>query len=141
MADTKISAYTALVGLAKNDLLVAVDVSDTTMAASGTTKNLTVAELGKGLVSTASVAFTDGDTYRRVTITDANVGTGSNLVCSVRRPNTADDTVDDGYLYLVTVLLVSAGSFDVGIACLDWGFDDPIGSPPNETITLCYTIG
>jgi hypothetical protein len=46
MADTKISALTALgAAPATGDLVPVVDVSDTTMAGSGTTKKLTVAEL------------------------------------------------------------------------------------------------
>jgi hypothetical protein len=139
--DTKISALTALTGLAKSDLFVVVDVSDTTMAASGTTKYITAANVGVGLVSTASIPFTDGDTYRRVTVTDANVLSTSNIVCSIRRPNTTDDSADLGLLYLCTVLSVSNGSFDVGVACLDWGFDDPTPSAVSETVTLCYTIG
>lgn len=42
---SKISAYTALSSAASNDLLPVVDVSDTTMAPTGTTKNITVANL------------------------------------------------------------------------------------------------
>jgi len=141
VADTKISGYAALTTLARNDLLVVVDVSDTTMAATGTNKQITTANLLVGLVSTASIAFTDGDTYRRVTITDANVASTSNIVCSIRRPDTATDSVDIGLIYIATVLNVAAGSFDVGVACLDWGFDDPTLSAVNETVTLCYTIG
>lgn len=47
MADTRITALTALTGdvVATGDLLPIVDISDTTMAASGTTKNITAAEL------------------------------------------------------------------------------------------------
>lgn len=47
MADTKISALTALTGanVAVGDKIPIVDVSDTTMAASGTTKQMTFAEL------------------------------------------------------------------------------------------------
>jgi hypothetical protein len=47
MADTKVSALTALTGAnsAAGDKLLIVDVSDTTMAASGTTKSITLDEL------------------------------------------------------------------------------------------------
>jgi len=47
MADTKVSALAALTGVnaALGDLLTVVDVSDTTMAASGTNKSITLAEL------------------------------------------------------------------------------------------------
>jgi len=51
MADTKISALTAQTGAnsAAGDLIPVVDVSDTTMAASGTTKKITLTELMLGL--------------------------------------------------------------------------------------------
>lgn len=47
MADTKISALSALTGanVATGDLFTLVDVSDTTMAGSGTNKSITAAEL------------------------------------------------------------------------------------------------
>lgn len=47
MADTKISALAALTGanVAVGDLLTLVDISDATMAASGTNKSITAAEL------------------------------------------------------------------------------------------------
>lgn len=47
MADTKITALGALTGVADGDDLVIVDVSDTTMAASGTTKKVTALDLQK----------------------------------------------------------------------------------------------
>lgn len=85
---------------------------------------------------TTTIPFTDGDTFRRVTITDGAVTAGSIIVCSVRRP---DQGVDYGYLYIVNVVKVLNGSFDVSIACTDGGFGDPVEIPPNETITLAYT--
>jgi hypothetical protein len=45
MADTKITSLSGLVGIAVGDYLVIVDVSDTTMAASGTTKKVLISEL------------------------------------------------------------------------------------------------
>lgn len=45
MADTKISDLTALTTAATGDLLVIVDISDTTMAASGTDKQITAGNL------------------------------------------------------------------------------------------------
>jgi len=62
MADSKISALTALAGIADGDLLPIVDVSDTTQASTGTTKKATFAELmaRTGIVQelTASGAIT-----------------------------------------------------------------------------------
>jgi hypothetical protein len=53
MADTKISALAALTGnnpgAVPTDLLVIVDVTDTSMAASGTDKRITVSDLSLGL--------------------------------------------------------------------------------------------
>ena len=46
MADTKISDLTALTAPASGDLIPIVDISDTTMAASGTTKRITYSDLG-----------------------------------------------------------------------------------------------
>lgn len=51
MADTKITALAALTGAnsADGDVVPVVDVSDTSMAASGTTKYMTIAELAKAV--------------------------------------------------------------------------------------------
>lgn len=51
MADTKITALAALTGLnaADGDVIPVVDVSDTSMAASGTTKYMTMAELADAI--------------------------------------------------------------------------------------------
>lgn len=66
MADTKTSALAELTAAAAADLFMAVDVSDTSMAASGTNKKLTIANLfksvpGSGTVAAPNIAF-DGDT-------------------------------------------------------------------------------
>ncbi len=74
MADTKLSALTALTGanFATGDLFELTDISDTTMAASGTSKNSTLADLltfvkANTAVYNASVATTAAgfaaDTY------------------------------------------------------------------------------
>lgn len=59
MADTRISDLTAITGanLATGDLLVAVDVSDTTMAASGTDKKITADEF-RNFISPGWTAYT-----------------------------------------------------------------------------------
>lgn len=51
MADTKISALTALPAASATavDLIVVVDTSDTTMAASGTDKKMTLNDVGVAL--------------------------------------------------------------------------------------------
>jgi hypothetical protein len=93
-----------------------------------------------GAGGSASIPFTDGDTLRRVTITDANVTSTSKIVGSVRRPDTANDSVDQGYLYTANVVAVGTGFFDVLITVADWGTDDPVQNPPNETVQFVYTI-
>jgi len=137
MADLKIQQLAVATSAADSDVLPFVSNPGTTPA----DQSITVANLRKAMVKTASIAFTDGDTYRRVTITDSAVLSTSNIVCSIRRPNTTDDSADIGLIYISTVLLVANGSFDVGVACLDWGMDDPTAVGVNETVTLCYTIG
>lgn len=66
---SKISAYAAITDVEDDDLLVVVDVHDTTMAESGTTKKMTLAQLGAlsasggtmtGQLSPAVVSLTDG---------------------------------------------------------------------------------
>ena len=69
----KITSYAALTGAltASGDLLVVVDISDTTMAASGTDKNITIAELliGLGALPLAGGTMTGGITSTLGTIT------------------------------------------------------------------------
>ncbi len=104
MADTKISALTALTGAnsAPTDLLTVVDVSDTTMAASGTNKSITRQELqtynagtlttdvkvldlsatwNGGAVVFTGLNFTVTDTASAATslLMDLKIGTASNL--------------------------------------------------------------
>lgn len=61
MADTKITDLTALTGasLATGDDLAVVDISDTTMAASGTDKKITADQLAVGLATTLGVVGRD----------------------------------------------------------------------------------
>ena len=63
MADTKITALTALTGAdPENDVIPIVDVSDTTMAASGTTKKISVNNiLGASGTATLASATITGD--------------------------------------------------------------------------------
>lgn len=91
-------------------------------------------------ISTASVAFTDGDTARRVTVTDAAVSATSKILCSIMRPTTTDDSADQGYVYDANVVKRDTGSFDVYLRCTDIGGEDCTERPPNETVTLCYQV-
>lgn len=64
MADTKISALSALTAVAVDDFTVIVDKSDTTMAASGTDKKISVADL-----ATQTINAQTGTTYT-IVLTD-----------------------------------------------------------------------
>jgi hypothetical protein len=109
----------------------------TNLTMSGTTLN---AAAGSVSISSASIAFTDGDTARRVTIADAAVSATSKIMCCVCRPTTADDSADRGYVYTANVVARASGTFDVLATCLNIGGLDPTENPPNETITLYYQV-
>lgn len=79
MADAKISALTAGTVLATGDLFVVVDVSDPTMAASGTDKKYTVATIGADPVFLAALAAGLGTTTNGTytpTLVGMVIGTG-----------------------------------------------------------------
>ena len=86
MADTKISDLTAIAGasLASTDLAVVVDVSDTTMAASGTDKKTTVADLATAITTVGALA-TDAEvtsaisTHNAVTTSVHGIANTANL--------------------------------------------------------------
>lgn len=95
---------------------------------------------GSVTISSVDIAFTDGDTMRRVTVTDVDVSATSRIIGTIRRPDTADDSADRGYIYIANVVRVATGAFDVLLSCLGWGFDDPTRNPPNETVKFYYQI-
>jgi hypothetical protein len=57
----------------------------------------------------ATIAFTDGDTVRRVTIANGVVTATSKIVGTIRRPDTSVDSADIGYLYHANIVLVGTG--------------------------------
>lgn len=89
------------------------------------------------IISAGSLAFTDGDCLKRVTIADAAIGATDKIVVTVRRPNINDED-DTGYFYVANVVKVAAGSFDILVGCYGPGMDDTTELPPNETIQLYY---
>lgn len=91
-------------------------------------------------ISTASIAFTDGDTARRTTISDAAVSATSKIICTIMRPTTADDSADAGYVYDANVVRRASGAFDVLVRCTDLSGLDCTEKPPSETLTLCYQV-
>lgn len=96
---------------------------------------------GSVAISSASIPFTDGDTYRRVTVSDGAVTAASKIIGMIRRPDSASESVDTGNLYTVNVVRVASGVFDLIVSCVGWGNEDPTMFPPNETITFYYAIG
>jgi hypothetical protein len=88
----------------------------------------------------ASIPFTDGDTLRRVSISNGVVSASSKIVGTIRRPDVASDSVDKGYIYHSNIVLVGAGSFDLLVVATGWGFDEVTDLPPNETITFYYQV-
>jgi len=95
---------------------------------------------GSSSISTITVAFTDGDTARRVTVSDGTVSGASKIIVTVRRPDTTSDSADRGYLYTANVVRIGAGQFDVLITALGISGEDVTLNPPSETITLFYLV-
>jgi hypothetical protein len=91
---------------------------------------------GGGALQSVAVAFTDGDAVRTVTVTDADVTAGDLILCGVRRVVASEDA-DSVHTYVVNVIAVRAGEFDVRIEALQLG--QPDGTAPNETVELIYT--
>lgn len=89
---------------------------------------------------TAPLDFTDGDTFKRFTITDTDCTPRSRVTCSVERLNVAN--VDDpGWTYHANVVLVDTGRFDVNVSAIGPdAFPPPNNDFPNETVTLRYSI-
>jgi len=96
---------------------------------------------GGGTISTAAIAFTDGDTMRRIRITDASATTTSKIVGTIRRPDVAADVNDAGaFIYMWTIVNRVSGAFDIWVAATE-GFGDPWLNPPNETVQFDYMLG
>jgi hypothetical protein len=86
-------------------------------------------------VSTVNLAMT-GETKKRFTITDANVGVFSRIIFSIRRPSSV--AVDDtGYVYDCNIVSLTAGSFDVLCRVED---PDADLQPPSESPILTYIV-
>ena len=88
MADTKITALTALTGAdPANDVIPIVDVSDTTMAASGTTKKISVNNIlgASGTATLASATITGDLTVRtnKLKVTSIGVGAGTTTPAAI----------------------------------------------------------
>lgn len=96
---------------------------------------------GSVALTSVSIAFTDGDSLRRVTITDAAVVATSKIMGTIRRPDSADDSADRGFLYTANIVRVATGAFDLLVWCSAWGSDDAVPASPNETVQFIYAVG
>lgn len=90
-------------------------------------------------IYSVSIAFTDGDTWRRVSISNAEVSSASLIIGTVTRPTTTTDN-DIGLTYSWSVASLGSGTFDLDIAAIGWGNEDPVGLV-NETVTFSYIVG
>jgi hypothetical protein len=89
---------------------------------------------------TARLSFTDGDTLKRFTITDAAVrALGSTPIPVIRRDDITD--IDDpGWIFVPNIVTVADGSFDVLIAVLAGDGLAAVNEFPSETVTLVYYL-
>lgn len=120
----KISAYSAITNVQPNDLLVAVDVHDTTEAPTGTTKNMTLSQLGSfqpwqflpesygaagngkiigdGVINgtttftSASAGFTSADTGKHIMINGGQGTTSPPLITTITFVNSTTVTLGTG---------------------------------------------
>jgi hypothetical protein len=88
-------------------------------------------------VAIIEVAVTMDDTYKRVTVTDAAVGTTTKIVGSIRRPDLTADA-DPGFVYDFNIINQAAGSFDIVIMATDWA-GEGLEETPNEALKFLYT--
>lgn len=86
---------------------------------------------------TAPLDFTNGDTFRRFTITNAAVTAQSDIHVSIRKHEVADKD-DVGWTYVPNVVSVINGSFDVSVAALVMNAEPSSNEYPNETVSLVY---
>lgn len=119
---SKITALAALTAanVADADVFVLVDVSDTSMAGTGTDKKMTRAELAKAVAQWVEVEIDFGSTpqwSRTFTVADANVTTATR-VAVVPSGNVATGRVgsDAEWDSLICTALPAAGSFTLTVA-------------------------
>jgi hypothetical protein len=128
-------------------LLSSTDAGLAPASGGGTTNFLradgTWAAPGAGGITFTStnLAFTDGDTFKRFTISDAGVSATSKIIGSIVRPSSASDSADRGYLYTFDVVNRGSGTFDLLVSAHDGAYGDCTDNPPNETVQFHYIVG
>lgn len=89
---------------------------------------------------TARLSFTDGDTLKRFTITDASVRAVGNTPIPVIRRDDIADVNDNGWIFTANIVTVTDGSFDVLVSALSGDGVAGVNEFPNETVTLVYYL-
>lgn len=102
---------------------------------------LLTGEGGTPTLYSASLDFTDGSLIKRFTITQAAVvSSANNIVGLIERPTITEQT-DVGFVYVINVVSVTAGSFDVVVWVLDGSGDQGSAYPlPSETVVFNYMV-
>ena len=118
MADKKITALTELTAPASDDILVSVDVSDTTDSLNGTTKKITKANLQKDLNDIENAeysAFEDNGNSSAADTIDWTLKTGqkSTLTADCTYTFTAPITTDGWARIMLKVSQDTTGGWDV----------------------------
>lgn len=92
-----------------------------------------------GSTSGTALDFTDGDTLKRFTITDASIAGSEQISVSIQRQQIADAD-DTGWIFIPNLLQVRPGSFDVLVAALSGDGIAGANEFPNEIVTMNYII-
>lgn len=88
----------------------------------------------------AALDFTDGDTDKRFTITDPDVGAATTPPNVSIARQTIADVNDPEWIYVANVVNVVNGSFDVRVIAFLGDAVAPVNAFPSETVTLVYSI-
>jgi hypothetical protein len=135
---SKISAYAAITSVQPDDLLVVVDVHDTSMAPAGTDKKMTLSQVppgtgtASGFIAPAVVALTDGATIS----VNAALGNVFTVTLGGNRTMAAPSNPVDGQVIRFRITQDGTGS-----RTLTWNsaYDFGSGSAPALTTTAFKT--
>jgi hypothetical protein len=130
MADAKVSALTALSGvnIADGDLFPMVDLSDTTMAASGTDKSTTANDIATAVKARALVAA--------ASVSTPGAGFGTAAVVQSRARLTHALSITGLSTSVTPITVATSGGFDSTVAASIIGVSLNGGTSAAFTITL-----